>query len=477
MRKKMRLQLHLAEVEAKQIMEVESAACSSLQNWWRHELQQRTAACERKRFVVETKAAIVIQASYRGYRQFVLHVMTTFSAIQIQSVTRGYLAKCHRTRLKQEVPVARHASATAIVSNPQEHIFLRENAAATAIQTCFRGYQVFVRYVITQYFIIKIQAVVRGYQARRLLKQLKRVDKKQLKDRKIQKNRQLASLFTRHRNKVGRAASGSSWAGGLSLSSSKSKSRISSYQDMQKQREKKAALVIERFFINIKAEIELEMRQLEQHQQLVMKKEGEMSPIPSCGSSCGSFHSHLSELTPSIQMGMGAGQTLSHQQLCNLSPHQSVMMNASSSREHSFQSAVHSGGYIPNPVYNQAPMHTSLPPLYGCPPQPNCHPTTTNHNLNHQQHPPYDTYSMQSNSFGSVSYHPISNNIYHQRQHHLPSSHQPMSRTGHHPQYPPSTSSPQRKTVPFVQGGQQTPMEAKLHNNDHAQCWQNQQQQ
>eukprot|EP00579_Thalassiosira_antarctica_P003577 CAMPEP_0201907760 /NCGR_PEP_ID=MMETSP0902-20130614/57699_1 /ASSEMBLY_ACC=CAM_ASM_000551 /TAXON_ID=420261 /ORGANISM="Thalassiosira antarctica, Strain CCMP982" /LENGTH=130 /DNA_ID=CAMNT_0048441923 /DNA_START=400 /DNA_END=789 /DNA_ORIENTATION=+ len=45
-------------------------------------------------------------------------------------------------------------------------MIILENKAATAIQSCFRGYQDFVGYLMKNYSTIEIQTQVRGYQAR-----------------------------------------------------------------------------------------------------------------------------------------------------------------------------------------------------------------------------------------------------------------------------------------------------------------------
>eukprot|EP00584_Thalassiosira_punctigera_P025814 CAMPEP_0172577808 /NCGR_PEP_ID=MMETSP1067-20121228/138420_1 /TAXON_ID=265564 ORGANISM="Thalassiosira punctigera, Strain Tpunct2005C2" /NCGR_SAMPLE_ID=MMETSP1067 /ASSEMBLY_ACC=CAM_ASM_000444 /LENGTH=143 /DNA_ID=CAMNT_0013370499 /DNA_START=672 /DNA_END=1101 /DNA_ORIENTATION=+ len=91
--------------------------------------------------IEENKAATAIQTCFRGYRDFVRFIMKLFSAIQIQTAVRGYQTRCYLQRLKQE----------------EERMSL-QNAAATAIQSCFRGYQDFSTLIIMQHFVCEIQA-------------------------------------------------------------------------------------------------------------------------------------------------------------------------------------------------------------------------------------------------------------------------------------------------------------------------------
>jgi len=107
--------------------------------------------------IEENKAATAIQTCFRGYRDFVRFIMKLFSAIQIQTAVRGYQTRCYLQRLKQE----------------EERMSL-QNAAATAIQSCFRGYQDFSTLIIMQHFVCEIQARVRGHQVRCRLREFKR---------------------------------------------------------------------------------------------------------------------------------------------------------------------------------------------------------------------------------------------------------------------------------------------------------------
>lgn len=132
-------------------------------------------------------------------------------------------------------------------------------------QTCFRGYRDFVKFVIVQYFIIKIQACARGYRARRRFKQLKVEDRR----KKIEKSKRLSESMSRVSSSMSRVSLARK--AGQSKYHPESK-RIANSREAQMQLEKNAALVIERFFIKIKFDIEMEMMRIEQKKQRRMEE-------------------------------------------------------------------------------------------------------------------------------------------------------------------------------------------------------------
>jgi hypothetical protein len=159
------------------------------------------------------------------------YLMISFSAIRVEACVRGYFVRCNLRRLKRET--LEHAAATAIVRRTKRTLFQltycsHHSPIITAPslfakywmqqQSCFRGFREFVKFVIDQYFIIKIQTLARSYLARCQYKQLKKDDR----------------------------------------------------EKMQNERETKAAMVIQHFFIKIKAEIEIEITRMKQTR--VMKK-------------------------------------------------------------------------------------------------------------------------------------------------------------------------------------------------------------
>lgn len=190
--------IRLSEVRAmyggRSLMNAEHFSCHVIQKWWKHYLNERNIAAQMIIFI-ENKSATAIQKCFRGYRDCLQFVMMSFSIIQIQAVSRTYLAKLRLTRLKRE----------------REDFDHRCNCAATVIQSCFRGYRDFVRFILIQYFIIKIQSCARRYNARLLLRS-HQLQQEAFKDQKL--------------------------------------------------RERNAALIIERFFIKIRAEIDMEISRL-----------------------------------------------------------------------------------------------------------------------------------------------------------------------------------------------------------------------
>jgi len=134
-----------------------------------------------------------------------------------------------------------------------------KNASALAIQTCFRGYKCFMRYVIMQYFIIKIQSRFRAYQAQCLLRKVRVEDRK----KKIKKNGRLSdtmsrvSMISSTQKKKSMARTPPS---PLPFSSRKSFNKKPMTYGI---REIEAALTIERFFIKIKADIDREISRME----------------------------------------------------------------------------------------------------------------------------------------------------------------------------------------------------------------------
>jgi hypothetical protein len=141
----------LAEVRAMHggriIMNAETTSSAVIQNKWRHFLMQRNM---RMRIDLENSSATAIQKCFRGYRDCFQFVVMTFSIIQIQSAARSYRAKLQLEQLKRE----------------KDDLDRKHAAAAIVIQSSFRGYREFVRFVLVQYFVIKIQSCARGYTCR-----------------------------------------------------------------------------------------------------------------------------------------------------------------------------------------------------------------------------------------------------------------------------------------------------------------------
>jgi len=205
-----------AMYEAEHTKKLQNAACKVLQKWLRERLRKifilkNNAAmviqkcfhrykrfCEVKRLssiiiqacmrrhlakrALEKEAATKMQSCFRGYRDFVRFQMKIYSAIQMQTCIRGYQARCANLPKLKELKQKRNNFAVQIQTfvrfcQAQETLQrLKQekthHRAATAIQKTYRGYRKFVTFVIMQYFVIKIQAYVRGNLARCRVKRL-----------------------------------------------------------------------------------------------------------------------------------------------------------------------------------------------------------------------------------------------------------------------------------------------------------------
>ena len=137
-------------------------------------------------------------------------------------------------------------------------------------QSCFRGFRNFVRYVITQYFIIKVQSRARIYLARQQLKQLKRENR----DRKIRsgmwRNKTNPVVYKKKKNET------------------------------QLQRETRAAIVIQHFFIKIKAEIEREIIRMKK--KAALKKKSQSKSLSRSNTYNSSSSSHVRNESTSDQI-------------------------------------------------------------------------------------------------------------------------------------------------------------------------------
>lgn len=139
-----------------------------------------------------------------------------------------------------------------------------ENAAATDIQSCFRGFRDFVRYVITQFFIIKVQSRSRIYLARRQLKQLMQEDRDEKNRSEMYPMKTIPKTSSFHIIKCQRDAALESSSSHSSFSRRCQQVRMQNGGETQHQQETRAAKVIQRFFIKIKAEIEMEILRMKQ---------------------------------------------------------------------------------------------------------------------------------------------------------------------------------------------------------------------
>ncbi|KAL3945286.1 MAG: hypothetical protein SGBAC_000634 [Bacillariaceae sp.] len=202
-------------------------------------------------------AAQQIQRVWRGFQAYTDYVFALVDIIVVQRKVRQWLAvrKCNTLR--------------------EEKSSKLENAA-TKIQKTWRGFWCFSQYIIVQYEVTRLQAIVRGKLAREnyqfklgcaIIIQAKvrqHLARKKLTSEKIDKTMVLAKAEE--------------------LREKNSAKRIQFWWRIviEWTKEKKAALVIERFFINVKKEVEREVhnRRRRSSTQRKNRKRRESQPLP-----------------------------------------------------------------------------------------------------------------------------------------------------------------------------------------------------
>ena len=243
----------------------------------------------------EHACATIIQVRWRAHskRRKTLEI-TDRNVTILQAVVRRNSAMERVAKLRKQTAIVeskkistieKHACAAiqrwwrgVLASRSEDQIL---HAAATAIQACFRGFRDFAQYVIINYFIMLIQAHVRGHQIR---KRLKRVMLMKLRRHPEEMKTNPAGSVLRSDSRV---SARNIFAGDLNEadvrrdenpkpSNTASKTLVRSPSGQEKRsltlkellglhrKEKEAALIIERFFVFVKAEVDKEIRQIEQ---------------------------------------------------------------------------------------------------------------------------------------------------------------------------------------------------------------------
>ena len=202
------------------------------------------------------------QATRRGYLYYI-------SARVIQTVWRGYDAR----KLAEEERWVREYTATMIQKNwrmwSQRAKYKKEvteRNAATKIQTQWRCFWEYSHFVILRYELIRIQAAVRGYQTRKRLK----MEHENATVIQTAARVMLAKRFCH----MERLFSAIIYSAQMSLVQKNSAKKIQTcFRSMHYSlAEKKAALVIERFFIWVRSEVEKEIQRREKMKMLKRKK-------------------------------------------------------------------------------------------------------------------------------------------------------------------------------------------------------------
>ena len=231
-------------------------------------------------------SATIIQSCWRSYSAQVKMLMTIVNVIVIQSVWRRravekiYKPHLHRIKLAKERK--RYNSAIMIQSawrgftDFSAYTIIRyENQAATIIQSRWRGYVHSTNYCIMLIEIVRIQALVRGRQERSWLKfqnecaSIIQATMRGYLTRKELHNESMISVLisaaaTSLRTRNAARTLQRWWAEVLWRKE----------QELWRQKQKKAALIIERFFIYVKKEVEKEIKAMKKKkkQRKKMKK-------------------------------------------------------------------------------------------------------------------------------------------------------------------------------------------------------------
>ncbi len=217
---------------------------------------QRTArqwlAKRRANEIRKENAAVKVQSCWRRHKARVMLLFSLVHIIIAQSVARRYLARFLVHKRRSQLKALQDAEQQ------------RQNAA-TAIQKIWRGFLGFSHYIIMQYEIARLQAIIRGKLAR------------QSYNLKLGCAIIIQANIRRHLAKdiIGKklVVEAISESAGLALRERNAAKRIQFWWRivLDWTREKKAALTIERFFIRVREEVDREIMRRERRK--MMKKE------------------------------------------------------------------------------------------------------------------------------------------------------------------------------------------------------------
>jgi len=263
-------------------MLMEHRASTSIQRAWRNHYARTTYFLHSSARIIQAavrgwfahsawttyKAARKIQSWYRCQATRRGYVYYT-SARKIQSIWRGHDAR----KLAEEERWVREYAATMIQKtwkmchqHSKYTIFLYEKRAATTIQSMWRGFWEYSHFVILRYEVIRIQAAVRGYQTRQRLA---------LEDEKALVIQTAARVMLAKKYcHMERLFSAMLYSAQMSLTYKNAAAKIqTNFHSLHySTKEKKAALVIERFFIWVRSEVEREIVRRDRIKLLKRKK-------------------------------------------------------------------------------------------------------------------------------------------------------------------------------------------------------------
>lgn len=210
-------------------------------------------AKKRVNSMLQERAAVKIQAQWRRQTALIGMLYDLVHIIIVQSLVRRFLAR-------KQIPQKRME-----YSRKMQHQQMLDTAA-TKIQTAWRGFWGYSHFIIMQYEIIRLQAIIRG-RAARILFSLKLGCCIMIQSAV---RRYLASKKT-YSMKLTRATFGAE-VEGLRMKVACRKVQFWWRVVIECSKEKKAALIIERFFVMVKAEVDKEIvRQQEIERRESMK--------------------------------------------------------------------------------------------------------------------------------------------------------------------------------------------------------------
>jgi hypothetical protein len=199
------------------------------------------------------KAALAIQSQWRRHKSKMTLLYTLVNIIVAQSVARRYLSR---------IPVQRREKELAEVAKKEQY----RNHSAMTIQKAWRGFWAFSHYIIVQYEVTRLQALIRGKVARNdynlrlgctiiIQATARQYLAKKVIDRKVVSEALVAASAyeLRERNAAKRVQFW--WRIVLDWT-----------------KEKKAALMIERFFIHVRAEVDREIMNRERQKKAKKEK-------------------------------------------------------------------------------------------------------------------------------------------------------------------------------------------------------------
>ncbi len=287
---------------------VHSAAITKFQALWRGYAGRNRLA----RRVIENAAATKIQATWRGYVAYSEFVFALVDILIVQRSARQWLAIRKTNTLRQEranIVLVQSVARRYLAKNEVEvrrkeyeqnmSVKRKKDLAATAIQKAWRGFWGYSHFVIVKYETTRIQALIRGKLER---------NKFNLKLGCAIIIQAAARRFLVRRaaaNKVIEKAAFEARVQELRERNSAIHIQFWWRIVLDWMKEKKAALVIERFFIHVKSEVDRELRKMERERIMLKKNKKKVKKNPKLDKQWvdneGAFSPHPIKKPPAIK--------------------------------------------------------------------------------------------------------------------------------------------------------------------------------